>query len=185
MGFSLGGASGGTSDTQKTSGSTTSTGSSSGTASNTYSPWQTLLQSQLGTTLSSLLNGVSSGTLSPDVQAQKTAAADTINKNYTSLGDRMNRVLAARGFGQSGTTGSTALKTELARQGDLAANESNFAGLQLNQNQNFLSDALMAAFNAMGRTASGTTSGATTNEQNTTDNGSNWGFGGGVSFGRH
>jgi hypothetical protein len=122
------------------------------TNANTYSPWQTALQSLLGSSLSSQLSGASSGTLSPDVQAMEDNSANQINATAKSGEKNLNQNLAARGFGDSGATESGALATELGRQGSLAQNQSNFAGLQLNQNQNFLSDSLMAAFNAMGNT---------------------------------
>jgi hypothetical protein len=121
--------------------------------------------------MSTLLPSVASGGISPNVQATETASADQINKGYSGIGDRMNKFLAARGFGQSGKTGQAALQTELGRQGALAGNASNAAGQQLNLNTTYLSDALNAAFNTPGSNSSGTTSGS----------GSQWGFGAGAS----
>jgi hypothetical protein len=72
----------------------------------------------------------------------------------------MNRFLAARGFGQSGSTGKAAVQTELGRQGALAGNNSAAAGQQLNFDQALLGDSLLAAFNKVGDTSSGTTSGS-------------------------
>ena len=138
------------------SGTTTTQGSQSGTGSNLnqYSPGQTGLQDQLMTFLRSMLPMMAAGTLTPNVSAMKTASADSINKNYSALGERMNRFLAARGFGKSGTAGNAALQTELGRQGDLAGNESKFAGLQLDQNNKTLANALAAAFQSMGNNSS-------------------------------
>lgn len=127
---------------------------------NTYTPEQSSLMASLGNYFQGLIPSLSSGTLSPDVQAQKTASADTINKNSSSLGDRMNRFLSSRGYGKSGVAGKAQLDTELGRQGDLAANESSFAGLQLGQNTQSLLAALNFAMNPTGQTSSGTSSGS-------------------------
>jgi hypothetical protein len=154
VGLSLGASSGQASDTK--------TGTSAGTSTSNFSPWQTLLQSGLGNTLTSLLSGVTSGGLSPNVQNMETANANQINETSEGTGTALNKQLAARGFGKSGQTGSAALSTELNRQSSLAQNASNASGLQLNQNQGFLSDALMAAFNSMGTSTTGST---TSNEQ--------------------
>ena len=141
---------------------------SSGTTANTYTAGQTGLMSLLGNYFQSLIPSMQSGTLSPDVQAQKTASADAINKNYSALGDRMTRFLSSRGYGKSGVAGKAQLQTELSRQGDLAGNESNFAGIQLNQNAQSLLAALNYAFNPIGKT---------TSEQSS---GTEWGAGAGV-----
>jgi len=163
MGVGLGGSVGGTTNQQ----------SSSGSLANSYSPWQTALQGLLGSSLSSQIGGATTGTESPDVKALQTQSDNQINANYSTLGKNLNKTLAARGFGDSGATESGALDTELGRQGAIANNAGNFAGLQLNQNQGFLSDALLAAFNSMGNTTTGQTQGS----------GTSWGFGGGVSAG--
>ena len=88
----------------------------------------------------------------------KTASADAINKTYTGIGDRMSKFLASRGFGQSGTAGKTQLQTELGRAGAIANNEASFSGLQLDQNNSFLSDMLNAAFQKMGSSFTGNSS---------------------------
>ena len=143
--------------------------SGTGSSANTYSPGQTALQGKVGTTLSSLLDGVSTGTNSPNVQAVGTQNANQINQSYAGVGNQMNKFLAARGFGKSGATGSAALQTDLSRQSALASNTSNTAGLQLQQNAGFLSDALAAAYQATGN--------STANQQNTTtsSSGNQWG----------
>jgi len=144
--------------------------SSTGNQQNTYNlPGQSGLQGALADYFTSLVPSLTSGTLSPDVQAMKTASADQINQNAASSTDRTNSFLASRGFGQSGLVGQNALQTELGRQGDLAANESSYAGLQLNQNTQSLLAALNFATNPTGYTQA----------QNT--NGSQWGVAAGVS----
>jgi len=132
--------------------------SSNASQSNTYTAGQSALQDQLMSAFSSMLPGVSGGGLSPNVQAMETGNANQINQSYSALGDRMNRFLAARGFGKSGATGKAAEQTELSRQGALATNAGNAAGTQLNFDQSLLSDALLASFNKIGST--GTTSGS-------------------------
>lgn len=165
LGISIGGSGGGQS----------SQSSTTGTTSNTYTAGQTGLMQLLGNYFQSLVPSQQAGTLSPDVQAQKTSSADAINKNYSSLGDRMNRFLSSRGYGKSGVAGKSQLQTELARQGDLAGNESNFAGIQLGQNQTQLLAALSYAFNPIGQTKAGT-------EQSS---GTEYGFGAGVGGSLH
>lgn len=145
--------------------------SSSGSQANTYSPEQTALQTGLSKLFSSLLPGIASGTMTPDVTAAKTGAADSINKTYSGLGDRMNRFFASRGFGQSGTAGKAALQTELGRAGAIGTNEANFAGIQLDQNNKLLTDALAAAYQTLGSSFT----------QQGTGNSSGWGIG--SSFG--
>ena len=115
-----------------------------------FSPGQTGLQESLMAFLQSMIPGIAGGGLTPNVAAMKTASADAINKESTGIGDRMNRFLAARGLGKSGQCGKVALETELGRQGALASNESKYAGLQLDQNNTMLADALKAAFESMG-----------------------------------
>jgi hypothetical protein len=161
MGFSMGGSS---SQNQQ---------ASSGTKSNTYSPEQTGLMAALGNYLTGIIGGSPGGT-TPDVTAMKTASADTINKNSASVGDRSNRFLSSRGFGQSGLVGESNLRTELGRQSDLAANESSYAGLDVQQKQTGLLAALNYAFNPTGQTTSDTTSG--------TASGSKWGVDASAAF---
>jgi hypothetical protein len=124
----------------------TETGQSSASATPTYTAGQTGLQGALEKVLSTLLPGVASGEKSQNVQALETAGAEGVNRNYVTLGDRMNRFLAARGFGKSGKVGAAALETELGRQGALAKNATDAAGLQLDQNNELLSNALRFAF---------------------------------------
>ena len=144
---------GGGSSKSATSGTTSTSG--------TFSPGQTSLQSDLGTSLATNLKSSDAGTFSPGVAAQKTQAADAINKTSGGLTDRINTFLASRGFGKSGTTGQTALQGELGRQSALAGNEANFAQVQQGVNSSNLLAALNYAFTQLGQTtsASGSTSG--------------------------
>lgn len=150
MGFSLGGS----------YGSTSSNSQSNQSQANTYSEGQKDLQDSLAKAFQSFLPGVTGGGTTPNVAAVQTQNADTINKSYGGLGDRMTRFLASRGFGSSGETGKVALQTELGRQGALAENNSAAAGLQLNQNSSWLQQALQFAFNQIGGSAASTGSGS-------------------------
>jgi hypothetical protein len=163
MGLSLGGS----------YGSTNQSATSSSNLSNKYGAGQTQVQDQLGTNLSSDLAASASGAETPGVVAQKTAAADTINKTSGGTLDRISAALAARGFGKSGTTGKATLQTELGRQANLAGNEANFAQVQQGVNAQNLMAALNYAFQSMGQTASGTSTGST----------SGFSVGGGAGFG--
>lgn len=160
LGISIGASGGGQS----------SSSSSTGNTQNTYTAGQTGLMQLLGNYFQSLVPSQQAGTLSPDVQAQETGSANTINKNYSSLGSRMQKFLATRGYGKSGVAGASQLQTELARQGDLAGNQANFAGIQLGQNQTQLLAALNYAFNPIGKTTADTSQ----------SSGTEWGVGAGV-----
>lgn len=151
-------------------GSTESQTKSSSTQANTYAPGQTALQTQLGSALSTNLGASQAGTMTPGVMAQKTAAADTINKNSAGLLDRVNSYLAQSGFGKSGATGKAAVQSELGRQSALGANEANFAQVQQGVNTQNLLAALNYAFQSLGQTASGVSTGTS----------SGWSLGGGV-----
>ncbi|GEM_PF-6574825 len=141
-------------------GGTKTSSQATGSTQNTYTPGQSSLQDSLMQAFSTLLPGVASGAMSPNVTNIQTANANQINQNYAGVGDQMNRYLAARGFGQSGSTGKAAVQTDLARQGALAQNASNASGQQLSFDQSLLSDALGAAFQQVGNTSSGNTSGS-------------------------
>jgi hypothetical protein len=141
-------------------GGTQSTSNANATSTPQYSSLQSSLQSVLAPALSTLVGQTSAGGLSPNVQATETGSANQINQAYSQLGNRMNRFLAARGFGQSGQAGQTQLQTELGRQGALATNASTAAGQQLNLGPTYLSDALQLAFANPGSSSTGTTTGS-------------------------
>jgi hypothetical protein len=141
-------------------GGTSTNSNASAQTTPTFSTAQGGLQGALTTFLSNLMPSVTSGTTSPNVQATQTATDNQTNQNYSAIGTRMNRFLAARGFGQSGQAGQTQLQTELARQGQLGTNASSAASTQLGLDSSYLSDALAAAFAAPGSASSGSTAGA-------------------------
>ena len=138
-----------------------------------YSEGQTGLQDTLLSAFQSLLPGLKSGGISPNVTAIQTQNADTINKTSAGMGERMQKFLAGRGFGQSGEGGKAQLQTELGRVGALAGNNAAAGQMQLNQNSTLLSDALAAAYKAMGYTGTETSN----------SKGSKWGASGSVAFG--
>src|ERR1039458_5307095 len=101
-------------------GGTSSTTSGTNTEQNTYSAGQTSLQDMLSKMFAQFfLPGLTSGAISPNVQAMQTAGADQINKTSAGLGDRMQKFVAQRGFGKSGTSGKVALSGELSRESAL------------------------------------------------------------------
>ncbi len=159
----------------------TTTASSSGSTANTYSGGQLSLQDQLMQAFSQMLGGVSNGGLSPNVQAMETGNANQINQNYQSVGDQMNRYLAARGFGKSGSVGKAAEQTALSREGALGTNASNAAGTQLSFDQSLLSDSLAASFASMG--TSGSASSSSNNYTATTGHTGSAGAGASLTFG--
>ncbi len=87
----------------------TSTDTTNGTQTNSYSPTQMALQ---GTTAGALSNLITRG---PDLTPAMTTGTQTINDTYKGIGDSLSQSLAARGFGNSGASGTAALQTGLAR----------------------------------------------------------------------
>lgn len=136
-------------------------------ANKTFSGSQTSLQDQLGTSLSKDLSATDSGTTSPGVTAEQTQSADAINKTSDGLAGRMQRFLAARGFGSSGESGKVQLGNELQRQSDLANNNANFAQVQQNANSTNLLAALNYALTNLGTTAASSTSGSSSGSNST------------------
>jgi hypothetical protein len=152
-------------------------GTSNTTNNKTYgAPGQTSLQQALAQYFLSLVPGMTSGTLSPNVQAMETQSADQINQTAKATNDRVTNFLASRGMGSSGVSGSAALQTELGRESQLAANNANFSGLQLQQNNANLLAALNYAINPTGYTQNQTAN------QYGFGTGSGWGFGAGVGY---
>jgi hypothetical protein len=155
------------------SGTASSTGTTSGTSTNqgstnaTYSGDQGGMQGSLASALEGL---ISNGGNSPQLQAQQTASADQINKNYANSGTAMNRFLAARGFGSSGKAGNNALQTELGRQSALAQNSASYGATALSNLNTSLSQALQFAFANPGTMSSGTTSNTGTNTEGVSTN---------------
>lgn len=150
MGLSFGGS----------TGSTSSQSNSSGSQSNLFSGLQTALQGQLGSTLSSDLSAAGTGQLSPGVTAGETAADDQINKTGSAALTRTQQMLAARGFGSSGTTGQATLQSGLNTAAGIG-NEAGVAqGQQQNLNQANLLSALNYAFTSLGSSATGASTGS-------------------------
>lgn len=185
MGASFSAAKAGSNSTTTGSGTATANaaGTKSGQDTSTYSGQQTDLQTMLSQVFASLLPSTASGGISPNVQALQTAGANSINSTAASSGDKMNRFLASRGFGQSGQVGQSQLQTELGRQSALGANASAASGLQLQQNNTALQSALNFAFANPGKSSTGSTTDTGTTSENTTQNtdATSYKFGGGVS----
>lgn len=152
----LGGVAGGLSNTTaaRTSTSNQTYGTSnSGSSTPTFNPMQTGLQGTILQNLNKTLNG------GVDTTPMATAGTDAINKTYKSIGDRLNESLSARGFGNSGASGTAALQTELGRAGAIGDLQSQLQTYALQQQQDALGKALQFAFAAPGSTYTGSTSG--------------------------
>jgi hypothetical protein len=160
MGLDIGGSLGGT--------KSSSTGSS--TESKTFDPTQQATQGVIGTTLQQDLAAGNTGSLSPGTQAMETTSADQINKTSKAGTDRVQQMLASRGLGQSGQSGQATLQGELARESALGTNTANYAGMQQQMNSQNLLAALNYAFTSLGSTASGQSTGQS----------SQWGISGGA-----
>ena len=87
----------------------TSTDTTNGTQTHSYSPTQMALQ---GTTAGALSNLITRG---PDLTPAMTTGTEAINNTYKGIGDSLSQSLAARGFGNSGASGTAALQTGIAR----------------------------------------------------------------------
>jgi hypothetical protein len=161
MGLSLGGSMGGT--------TSSSTGSS--TQAKTFDPTQDYTRGVIGTTLQNNLAAANAGTLTPGTQAMQTSSANQINQTAKAGTDRVQQMLASRGLGQSGQTGQATLQGELARESTLGANTANYAGMQQQMNSQNLLAALNYAFTSLGSTASGASTGQS----------SQWGLNAGVA----
>jgi hypothetical protein len=157
-------------------------GSSSGTSASakTFSPQQSGLQAQIGDVLSSMLTGAGNGTISPEIQSMETNSADQINQNYSAMGKNLSNYYASRGYGTSGVSGQTQLQNQLSRQGALASNSSNYAGMQLQQNDASLLAALNYAMDPMGTTGSTSTNSSSTTNTQGSSQGSNFGVSGSI-----
>ena len=133
------------------------TGSS--TQSQTYDPTQKATQGAIGTTTQTNLARANAGTLTPGVQAQETSSANSINKMAAAGADKASQALAARGLGKSGMTGQSTLQNELAREAAQGANTASYAGMQDQMNSQNLLAALNYAFTSLGSSASGSSTG--------------------------
>jgi hypothetical protein len=70
------------------------------------------------------------------VTTMKNNSIDQVNRNYMGVPARLSSQFASRGYGNSGSFGSSLYNTEYQRQGDLSGLQSQFAKMGLDQ-QNF------------------------------------------------
>lgn len=114
------------------------------------------------------------------VEPSRMAARDQVNQNYSGLADRVRQQFLTSGGGRSGKAGQAQLEGELGRSGALA-NADNSAAVQAAQLP-LTATALAEQF--LGINLGQTSSGSTTNNQISSENGSNegtaWGVSGGV-----
>jgi hypothetical protein len=126
---------------------------STATQTPTFTPEQTGLQTTLAGTLQDrLANPV-------NLNPQKVAAFGNVNKTYQGVEDRLTQRLAGQGFGQSGKVGTNLKQLEIARAGDIGATEDRYSGMQINQNNRTLEQALQFAFDKPGVSGTSTTPG--------------------------
>jgi hypothetical protein len=118
---------------------TTTTTNSSSTP--TYSAGQTALQGQEAGILQDRL-------ANPQDQftAQKTAALQTNNNNFKTANTRLQQGLAERGFSASGKYASGLKSNAVAQAGSAGAIEGQFQGLEAQQREQTLQDALKFSF---------------------------------------
>lgn len=99
------------------------------TSTPSYSADQGSIQSLLAEALKKRLAGGGAGELDP----LKANAVGQVNQNYAGLQSKLSSTLSAHGFGGSGKAALSTAQTEVGRQSDLGGVESQFAGLQLDQ----------------------------------------------------
>ena len=128
--------------------STTGSNSSSGASSPTFSSGQTAMQGSLG---NALQNEITNG---PDITPLATSGTNAINQTYQGIGDRLNESLSSRGFGNSGSSGTAALQTQLGRAGAVGDLQSNLQGYAMQQQQTAMGQGLGYSFAAPGSTFS-------------------------------
>lgn len=98
------------------------------TTTPTFSPELQQLMSQLQNYSTSAIQGPDAG-----LKPMKTAATDSINRNYAKAPMRLASNFASRGYGSSGSFGDSMFNTEMSREGDLSDLEGKFAGMALDQ----------------------------------------------------
>jgi hypothetical protein len=106
----------------------------------TYTPEQTQLQQTLAGRLTSRLNTPA------NLDPLKVAATSEVNRGFDSAETRLTERLAARGFGKSGKLALGTKGLEIARAGALGDLESKFSGLQLDQENRSIDDAMQFSF---------------------------------------
>lgn len=115
------------------------------TTTPTYSGPQYEMQSTAANTLQDRLRNP------VNLNPLKTAAIGKINQTYDGASDRLTDTLTSRGFGRSGKVGTNQAKLETERAGAIGSNESKFAGMQIDQNNQTLQQALQFAFAGPGQ----------------------------------
>lgn len=167
-------------NSSKTSQQETDTSKSTGSQMNEYTGDQTGIQGNLAAFFRQLFPALESGTMDPSTRAMTTATAGDINRSYDDAGRSLQKGLSQRGFGRGGVSQKASLKTELARRGSLAANESAGAATAL-QSRN---QGLLAALNyAMTGVGSKTATDATETMVGSGKS-SGWGVGAQANFGK-
>ena len=98
------------------------------TTTPTWSPEMQRLQSQLADYSSNLMRDPSAG-LQPTLINNQ----DRINREYMQMPGQVSRMMAARGYGSSGSMGNTMYKLAMGRSGDMSDLQSRIAQMILSQ----------------------------------------------------
>jgi hypothetical protein len=87
----------------------------------------------------------------------KIKAIGDVNKTYLGVNERIQKAASERGYGNSGVVGKNIFDAEISRAGDIGDVEGKFAGLQLDQENKIVDQALRFAFAGPGeqRTSTG------------------------------
>ncbi len=120
----------------------------------TFTPGQTGMQGTVGQALQSQISG------GVDTTPMATAGTNNIDTTYRGIGDRLQQNLSARGFGNSGASGSMGLQTELGRAGAVGDLQSQLGGYALEQQRQALGQGLQFGFASPGGTGSSSNAGS-------------------------
>ncbi len=125
------------------------------TTTPTFSTAQNAVQSDVSGTLQNEMNNPA------NLQPLQTAAASQVDQQYKDANTSLTASLAAKGFGNSGKLVTNTKNLEIARAGAQGSLASQFAGMQIDQNNNVLNQAEKFGFADPGSTSTtvGTTGG--------------------------
>jgi hypothetical protein len=123
------------------------------TGSNTpqWTPDQQAIQGTLRGLIEQRMNG--GGT---SLQPLRTAAVEGVNRRYRDAPAIVSQKLAARGYGSSGKMGNTLYRMESDRLSDLGDLDAKFAGLQLDQENRTVDEAMRYGFASPGNASTQT-----------------------------
>jgi hypothetical protein len=119
-----------------------------------YTTDQQSMQHQLSDAIGSQLNNPAS--LAPE----QTAAASQVNNQYDAISKRLQAQFSGRGFGRSGSLVTNQQGVEQARAGAQGGLTSQFAQMQLDQQNRVMQEAQMFGFASPGSSGTSTSGGS-------------------------